>query len=326
VKWRQTFLVHDGWTLPPYLDRCLCSDCGTTYADNADITEEDYNTYYKEKYGWWGPGYQAGGRHEEDAVWADKTFPDKSILVVDFGGGEGEQLEHLKAHGFVNARIVDLGDEMTRNVDLMFAEQVLEHLYDLRKSMLLISNAVKPGGYLVVEGPEMTGNIEGNPLPIIDWQQKHINHFTILDYLRLMRAYGFELIDFKHDPYYNIPNVRLVFRKEPADWACDSYVRHVNTNVDEIVRKLEAIGDRKVIVWGCGDVCLHSLSRHMLNVAYFVDKDPAMVGTMIAGHPVYGSVLRGDKRPIVMIVQGQKQDILNDIKAEGLTNEVIVVC
>jgi FlaA1/EpsC-like NDP-sugar epimerase len=97
------------------------------------------------------------------------------------------------------------------------------------------------------------------------------------------------------------------------------------------LEKLRAIGDRPVIIWGCGDLCLHMLTKVKLNVVYYVDNDPAFKGATIDGVHVFGSVLlnfetgKYDPYPIVIIAQNQASGILKRISELGLRNEVIVV-
>jgi hypothetical protein len=61
----------------------------------------------------------------------------------------------------------------------------------------------------------------------------------------------------------------------------------------------------------------------MPNVMYFVDKDPAYIGAVIGGLKVQDRVTTSDT--ILVIAQRQAQAILDNIKAEGLTNEVVVI-
>jgi len=323
VRWRQTFEVPEGWTQPPYLDRCICLSCGMVYSDHPDMTQEHYDTYYREKYGFWGEGTEAVKYHKVNAEWTKDNLH-KDALIVDFGGGREEiQANHLRDLGFTNVRVIDMGDEMPTGADMIICQQVLEHLYDLPRYMKIISYSIKAGGLLMVEGPEQTGNIDDTYPPIIDWQQKHINHFGALDYLRLMRAYGFEFVSSNQYLYYGIPTIHLIFRKEPRTWASDMYIEHIKKSTAPTIEGLKKLGNREVILWGCGDIAMHCISQHMPNIRYFVDKNVVFIGETIAGRMVKEFV--ADDLPIVVIAQGQKQDILDNIKREGLKNEVIIL-
>ena len=45
----------------------------------------------------------------------------------------------------------------------------------------------------------------------------------------------------------------------------------------KMVEKLKALGDKPVVVWGCGDIAMHVLSIYTPpGLLYFVDKDPAL--------------------------------------------------
>jgi hypothetical protein len=323
ILWSQEFLVPEGWTLPPFLDRYFCLSCGMVYADHPTITQEDYDEFYISKYGYWGEGPEARGHHKDVAEAISQTFP-RETFIVDFGGGrEALQMKALEEIGYKNYRIYDLGGSMPAGADLIIAQQVLEHIYDMESAMRLIAT-IREGGTLIVEGPELTTSDLFFTPPIVDWHQKHLNHFRIDDYIRLMKRWGFQLISHSQFTYYNIVNARLVFIQGEPTYISLMHKDRVIYGVDRIVSKMLAIGDREVIVWGCGDLAMHALTKVKLNVKYFVDKNPVYWGEIIANRPVLRSVDQGDLTPIVVIAQGQKQDIIANIKTEGLQNEVIV--
>jgi hypothetical protein len=96
----------------------------------------------------------------------------------------------------------------------------------------------------------------------------------------------------------------------------------VHDRVENKIAKMQKIAE-PVIVWGCGDLCLHMLTKIKLDVAYYVDNDPAFRGATIGGVPVMDTVTSGE--PIVVIAQNQASGILKRIKDLGLTNEVIII-
>jgi hypothetical protein len=103
-------------------------------------------------------------------------------------------------------------------------------------------------------------------------------------------------------------------------------VAYLGTNnaaeVEKMVEQLRNITS-PVIVWGCGDMCMHVLLQAKLNVAYFVDIAPSYRGTTISGVPVLDHVVSDE--PIVVIAQYQNSSILKSISDAGLKNEVIAV-
>jgi hypothetical protein len=325
-RWRQSFLVPDGWTQPAYLDWFVCRSCGFIYGDNPDITQADYTTYYKERYGFGVEDEAARQRQQLAAQWASHAITDKNAVIVDFGGA-GIITQYLRDYGFCNCADVGAGDPLPDDVTVMFAEHVLEHIYDLPKAMHAISKAVKVSGMLIVDGPESAGIAETHASPLLDFHQKHINHFSLFDYMSLMHKYGFEFMGASNYIERGNPCIHIVFGRVEQGRILDASIKHIQPNVDAIVEKLKALGDRPVIVWGCGDIALHVLSLHMPNVIFFIDKDPAFKGAVIGEKNVLTEyAIKPDEHyPIVVIAQNQRDAILENIRKDGLTNEVIVI-
>jgi hypothetical protein len=324
IKWRQSFLVPDGWTQPEYLDWCLCRACGMIFADNKDITQADYDRYYIEKYGYGVEDEEARARQEGHAMWLNQATQNKAALVVDFGAA-GVLSTALKRFGFTNVIDVGAGESLPEKVDVLFAEHVLEHIYDLPTAMRSISEAMVPGSMLVVDGPEAAGMADLHAMPMLDFQQKHVNHFTFYHYLHLMRRHGFEFMGAQNYIERKGACIHMLFGKAPMERVLDLSLQHIHASVNELVKKLFDIGKREVVVWGCGDVALHCLSLYRLKVKYFVDKDPAFRGATLIGRKVLENVRPGETAPIVVLAQGQKMDILQNIQREGWKNEIIVI-
>jgi len=324
LRWQQTYLVPDGFTLPKKLDWYVCRECGMIYADNdEDITQRDYNTYYLERYGFGVEDAEARARQQQHAAFLAQSVPNKSALVVDFGGA-GVLSGFLRAQGFTNVVDVCAGDAIPQKVEILVAEHVLEHIYDLPDAMQQIADSMVLGGLLIVDGPEAGGMAEQAATPMLDFQQKHVNHFTFYDYLHLMRKYGFEFMGAQNYTERKHACVHMLFGRAKSGRVMDLSLENIQKGLEPILAKLRDLVDREVIVWGCGDIALHCLSLVMPNVKYFVDKDPAFRGTSIAGRWVYDTVKEGETAPILVIAQGQKHDILMNIKRENLNLEVIL--
>lgn len=323
-KWTQSFLVPKDWTQPAYLDWYVCKACGMIYADNPDICQKDYDRYYKERYGFGVEDEEARLRQQVHAQWCNANVKNKDLFIVDFGGA-GVLTHYLAEYGFTNTLNVGAGDELPHNVDVLFAEHVLEHIYDLPAAMRKINAAMSDGGLLVVDGPEAAGIAEHKKTPMLDFHQKHVNHFTFYDYLHLMKLHGFEFMAAQNYFERKNPCVHILFSKAPRERVCDESLKHIIPNIEKIVQGLKDLGDTPVVVWGCGDIAMHALSLHFPNVRYFVDKDPAFYEAVIRGRWVMSRVMEGETCPIVVIAQGQRLSILENIKADGLKNRVVVL-
>jgi hypothetical protein len=295
-----------------------------TYADNPDITQADYDRYYQERYGFGVEDMAARQRQQNRAQMINTLIADKNALIVDFGG-VGIVSAYLKDYGFTNVEDIGAGDNLPLGIDALLAEHVLEHIYDLPAAMRNISASMKEGSTLIIDGPESSGIAEKKSTPMLDWHQKHINHFAYYDYMHLGRLHGFEFCGSATYVERENPCLTMMFGKAKRDYIATASIGHISIRMGEMVEKLKKLGDRKLVVWGCGDIAMHVLSIHFPNIKYFVDKDPALYEAVIKGRWVMRNVVEGETDAILVIAQGQKQSILDSIRDEGLTNEVIVL-
>jgi hypothetical protein len=326
-NWSLDFLVPDGWPQPTHNTVCLCTSCGLIYYDN-DKTAADYDQYYRQYY-----GYDGNLNIDQNNVRLDsvmdlvKRYFPTYFKIVDFGGGNGYLERRLQRDGYTDVHTVRVDDELPDNVNLVIATQVFEHLYDLRGTLDRLLNCMIARGIFLIEVPDalemtfMTGSA------IKDYQQKHCNHFAPFVLDRLFSFIGYDRFYSEQGEmtgYFGKYYRAIYNRNVPIDMYATSRV-HIEQNVKEKVAKLEAIGDKPVIVWGCGDLAMHLLTKVKLNVVYYVDNDPAFRGQWIGGIPVAESVFGGDPYSIVIMAQNQATALLKRIHDLGLTNEVIVI-
>lgn len=324
LLWRSDFVVPDGWKRPGYIDWFKCN-CGMIYGDNPTITQKDYDWYYTEKYGY-GVNDSQNQKRLSDRAEYICNIPNISN-VIDFGGGEGglsEFIDNRLEYPSIKVFNIGCGDEMPSGVDLVIAEHVLEHIYDMDDAMSKITASLKCSGYLIVDIPDAGMLAVEKPIemPILDFSQVHINHFRVIDLLRLMDRYGFELQETKEYHERHGGCRMYVFIKDQTIVGRASEV-YVSRNIAERCEKIKQLGDQPVCIWGCGDIAMLTLAKQFPNVRYFVDSDPVYRGEHINGIPVYDVPI--DDLPIVVIAQSQKNGILDNIKRLGLTNEVIVI-
>jgi SAM-dependent methyltransferase len=321
LLWRSDFLVPDGWPRPKYLDWFRCA-CGMIYGDNETVTDQDYTKYYVERYGYGVNDYEQGKRMMDRAHYIAEKYKDKNIKIVDFGGGDGGLSSVLERFGFKNAKNVGAGDEMPEGVDVVLAEHVLEHIYSMNIAMSDITSALKEGGMLVVDIPDggAISFVKPAEMPILDYTQVHINHFRVVDMLRLMERWGFELLETHEYTERFMPCRMFVFVKgADIGWLAREYVI---ANIEEKQDKLRAIGDTPVIVWGLGDIAMHLLARYPINVKYFVCNDPAFKDQTIGKIPILEAPI--SEHPIVVMAQAQKDKLIEHIKSV-CSNEIIVI-
>jgi SAM-dependent methyltransferase len=308
-EWQLDFIVPDGWTLPTQNTVCLCLECGFIWYNN-DATPEDYATYYREKYGSDG-GLKLASNYARLTELVDlicsETMPDDRI--VDFGGGEGFICSELAKRGYTDAHTVDVGDPMPQEVDLIVSSHVFEHLYDPRETLETLIRSLNPGGSFLIELPDADGMASANWVPLLDYHQKHINHFipTVLD--ALFRDYGFER---GHTEYGKLETsypyiYRVVYSRNISRCA---YLRSkliIQSRMAQMAATMNAISEPVIV---------------RMNIVRLVDKDPAFIGQTVMGMPVYPTV-EGDET-IVVLANNRVTEIVQNIKDLGLINRVIV--
>jgi len=315
------FTPPDGWTLPHEITWFTCDNCGTIYGDG-NMTQAMLDEYYRTKYGYGINNPANTIRLYNDGIRISSDFPIQA-RVVDFGGagdnGESVLIETLKKEGFTDARCVGVGDKLPLNCDVIYASHVLEHIYDLPDTMRLLESALAPDGLLIVDVPDATGLLNRWRMPILDFNTKHLNHFTLRTLLELGHRWGFESVkvvpyELEFAPCYQVHFKRL-------NVAVQSML-HIQGKIGERVRKLQAI-DYPVNVWGMSDIVWVLLSQVDLNVLNYIDNDPAMRGATYKGKPI---MERPDNNaPIVIMAQGQRERLINNIRAAGIVSEIIKI-
>jgi hypothetical protein len=319
------YKIPDDWPLPTTINWLKCQDCGMLYGDG-DFTQLMLNDYYRYYYGYGVNSLDVKARLEgiADEI-ASVRSPD--IHVVDFGGsgddGKSILCERLKSLGYANAYNVNAGETVPA-CDVLLASHVIEHVYDIDGVMGVITDAISDGGMLIVDGPDATGLLTQWGMPILDYQTKHINHFRMVDYLRLMERYGWEMVE--HTEYHDVRSChrarsyRMYFKRLDMAQKSGEYVQG---RVSALLEKLREVGDRAVNVWGLGDITWHLLSQVKLNVLDYIDNDPAYRNERYDGKPV--QVRPTNDAPIVILAQGQRQKLIENIRKAGVQNDIIEI-
>lgn len=322
VLWRSEWLNPDGWPRPPYLDWKRCTHCGMIYGDHPDASQAQYDEYYNKFYGYGVKDAQQEQRIKDRADNVAQRFPNDT-RVVDLGGGKEGLADRLWQHDIANVFVIEAGERIPLNIDLMFCEMVLEHIYDLPSAMQNIANSIVDGGTLIVDVPDATAVAfaGSRKMPMLDYHQPHINHFRLIDMLNLMRRWGFELVDTFGYTERNLPCRYYEFVKD-IDIIGEKSCEVVTGNMAVKIKRIKALGDKPCILWGVGDIASYVLAHHMPNIQYYVSNDPAFKGATIGGLPVLEKPI--DNLPVLVIAQAQKHLLLKRIR-ETCDNEIIEI-
>jgi hypothetical protein len=324
VAWSMDYVVPDGWELPIHNNVCLC-ECGFIYYDN-EKEQKDYDAYYQFRYDseLTLSGEETHHRLDELIDFVMEAEPRMDARIVDFGGTEGYVERQLRKFGYLDVTTVNVGDELPQGIDLLIASHVLEHVYDVKSVMDKLVSHLNIGADFIIDIPDSIQMVKSNTLPILDYTQKHINHFTTRTLNTLLARYGYypTTIHKYVVPIHNYPAFRILYERPDEEQTYFMAREWCESNISAKIEKMKKI-QGPVVVWGVGDICLLLLKKVPLNVVHFVDIDPAFKGQTIQGVPVYDHC--ESECPIVVIAQMQKEAVIESIRKAGLNNKVYVI-
>ena len=324
--WYMEYKTPDGWPLPSEIVWYTCSSCGLLYGDGP-ISQSMFNEYYQRYYGYGINSPDNKKRLMADADEIARMFTArKDAVIVDFGGGgdDGRSIivDALQGRGYLNAVSVGVNDEIPKDCDLIYASHVLEHIYNLPEIMRMLLFALRPEGTLVVDGPDSTGILLKWDMPMMDFNTKHLNHFTLRDYLNIGHKYGLEAMDIRSYKLSGAPAFHIQFKRLNM---AEKSAEHVKTETTRMLDRLYGYAKNKtpVNIWGMGDITWHLLSRLDLNVMNYIDNDPAYRGQTYKGQLV---LERPDNNePILILAQGQKKRLIENIRKMGVKNQIVEI-
>lgn len=316
-----TYQIPDGWTLPSEITWYTCNQCQMSYGDG-DFNQAMLDKYYMERYGYGVSNPDNAERLRLDAEQIASTRL-RNTLIVDFGGagddGESIYINWLKKRGMENSYCIGPGTNMPDNCDVIYASHVLEHIYDLPETMQRITKALAPDGLLIVDVPDATGLLNRWKMPILDFNTKHLNHFTLRNLLDLGHYHGLESVmvksyELEYAPCFQVHFKRLdVARTSAAHIHSHSALRHAKlANIREAVN-----------IWGMSDIVWNTLATSDLEILDYIDNDPAYRGQTFKGKPILERPT--NDAPIVIMAQGQRKRLIENIRKQGVKNEIIEI-
>ncbi len=317
------YKTPDHWPLPEKITWYTCDRCGMIFGDG-DFNQAMLDEYYTKYYGYGVSNSDNQARLMEDAIMIMGQIEHWQIFI-DFGGAGDDGLSIIvdMMHEAGRKKSYNIGpsDKLPDNCDIIYASHVLEHIYDLHKTMKQLTQALAPDGLLIVDVPDATGLLNRWKMPILDFNTKHLNHFTLRNLLDLGRRYGLEAVmiktyELEYAPCYQVHFKRLDVAQQSSD--------HILEHEHRILLALGFI-TQPINIWGMSDIVWHILSLvdEDFQVLNYIDNDPAYRGQIYNGKPV---LERPDNdAPIVIMAQGQRQRLIANIRAMGVENEIIEI-
>jgi SAM-dependent methyltransferase len=202
--------LQDEYTYP--FELRYCNVCGMIFIENpipADVLYKDYFTL-------------SSWKHQPHILrliqMIEETGISKTARILEVGSNDGRFLAELKERGYQNLVGIEPADDAQKaakargvetipdffneksahifkerygSCDIFISRQMLEHVGDLQEFMKCMKSVMSPGGFVVVEVPDFSGNLDN--LDYTVWEE-HTNYFTFDNLAMLMSSSGIEII------------------------------------------------------------------------------------------------------------------------------------
>jgi len=283
------------WEFP--LNVSICRDCGFCFSspspNNDDLMKyhEDGNVGFKEV----SLPYSIDERLR---ILNKYKVPDGVFVEV---GGDAPGKFHRKCNQYFSQLISievtqDLKNKsininsLNLSVDVISHYDVLEHVLDVKQFLLNCYSALKPGGIMICEVP----NLALYPDNLLLQEFEHVNHFTISSLSRIAGKIGFSLIEFDDicsRPYgfvaifkkgdtnkdYNKKNINEFAEARKSIIGGLKQIDINNIQLSSIRKKINqlTIDNKKIILWGVTDLLRSLLHDFKISdKVIIVDSDP----------------------------------------------------
>jgi 2-polyprenyl-3-methyl-5-hydroxy-6-metoxy-1,4-benzoquinol methylase len=332
-----------------------CAICGFLYADGLP-EQAVFERYYRQM-----------SKHEPDpdetvkppykrhntnlvARRVAEYWPRRDVRILDVGVGGGDTLLALRELGYndltgldpsartaamvrgkhglamLNTPISMLTSRAER-FDVILLSGVLEHLRDLRPTLLLLKTLLNEQGSMCIAVPDAMRFIESVESPFQYLSTEHINFFTKKSLQSLFAEVGMALqVSWRSTALLGVfpePIVHGVFAPGAVGRSVETdcygaetmarYVANSKLRREELMVAILplALTSEGVIVWGAGSLTMHLLSDWSfarLNIVAFVDANQNYWGKTIRGVPVVAPASAAGFEQTILIVSYSYED------------------
>ena len=181
-------------------------------------------------------------------------------------------------------------NSLKEEIDVISHYDVLEHVLDVKQFLFKCFSALKRGGVMVCEVP----NLKLYPENLLLQEFEHVNHFTISSLSLIAKKIGFNLIEFDSicsRPYGFV----AIFRKDGVDKALNKkykneftearasivgalkQIHNNNIQLINVRKKIDKLtnNNKQIILWGVTDLLRSLLKDYRISdKVIIVDSDP----------------------------------------------------
>jgi ubiquinone/menaquinone biosynthesis C-methylase UbiE len=325
---QQVVLYHQKFaefTVIPEYDVVACSDCGMTFASPVP-GQLELELYYRKMSKYTDHHSQDEARLRSYVTRFEHEGVPKDAAILDLGCGDGRLCELMREAGWKSVTGATDIDATGGGWDFIILAHVLEHVRDVREFLRKLYDKLTPTGMLWIEVPDPTVL---NDAPFQQFSTEHINYFSQLTLNYAVQTAGFAVlwVDYCNDAF-SVTVTRGAGRDLTSQFKLKAYIEKSYVRELEIANTLMEL-PHTYVVWGTGTLALHLLATGLMlteEIAGFVDSNPNYQGKVIEGVEVMTPEwLRGVAYPILVASVGRKDEIVAQIKAMELPNEVITL-
>lgn len=256
----------------------------------------------------------------------------------------------LRRHGMHvrNLTLAELGD-VGEQFGLAILVGVLEHLVDLDVSLEQIARVLEPGGLVYIEVPDVTAFADWPNAPYQDFSTEHLIFFSPSSLTTAMKRAGFSVVWLEQNARLQahrttMSNISAFFRRDTARQApthviydetstagIERYLRACDGEEKRLQERIDRLADGKqpMIVWGVGTHTTRLMSMSRLaeaSIVAFIESNARFHGRTLHGVPILPpSALLGRQEPILISSRVFQQEIAEQVRAMGCTNELILL-
>ena len=289
-------IVHnfDNHVLGNLISIKQCTNCKFLFSDNMRC-QAHYDLYYNMNTRYLIRLSDPNIRYVQTAD-IIRSFIKPGDSVIDIGCGPGNILDILKhdytCYGADPSKncveffeaigihgICSTLENVTGEYDMVVMSHVLEHIYDLDKSIAKLSSLCKK--YIYIEVPDASKYYTNTIVPFLDFNCEHINHFTSASLIRLFDNHGLQCVQLSHkiiDGCY--PAIYAVFEKK-VDASLDLFIEK-STHV--LTKMKDCVGDRRVNLLGVGVLGIRLANS--FNIDRIFDDNVNVQGMTIMGKTI----------------------------------------
>lgn len=356
---KQMFILPKEVPITDQYNIVRCMHCGFLYADTF-ATQKDYDAYYSllSKY----EDSENVYATLSDTITKEKEYSAalieglnlaKDARIIEIGCANGTLLSMLKHRGYSNLygidpskscveKVRDIGiqaDEgfLTSNpicknsCELLILEGVLEHVYDLEKTLENLVSYLSVKGKLLIIVPDADDYGANYVAPYYYFDIEHINHFGINDMKNICVKYNLEIVkqskfEFSFPKNRTVSVFSVVLEKKITksnqkftknDLTLESVNKHIEDSIIGMAsyHKIFSQIDEQtpIIVYGAGNHTYRLLANTKLselNIQMFVDNDRIKQNLSLCERPILPSEMLNGQDAKVIVCTAFSNDVV----------------